>query len=181
MITHPINAELARELISYDKDTGNLYWKPRTEKHIKKSCSLKSWNSRYAGSQITTIDTKGYYFCSIYGKQYRAHRLAWLIHYGEWPKFIDHKDGVRVNNKLENLADVTAQQNHMNLSIASNNTSGVTGVYFNKNSGIWCAQMKFNGKTYHLGSSKNKSDVVAIRKAEEERLGFSKRHGELKC
>lgn len=177
MIIHPISVDVARSLIRYEHDTGKMFWKTRNSQHIKKPCSLKSWNTRYAETEITTLDNKGYLFCSIYGKQYRAHRLAWLIFYGEWPNFIDHKDGIRTNNRIDNLASVTVQQNHMNLSIASNNTSGVTGVYFNKKRGIWCAQMKFNGITYHLGSSRDKEEAIAMRLAEQEKLGFSKRHG----
>ncbi len=69
----------------------------------------------------------------------------------------------------------------MNQKINSQNTSGVCGVYFNKKSKIWCAQMKFNSKTYHLGSSKNFEDAVKLRKAEEKRLGFSERHGVVQC
>lgn len=175
---HPITAEQAKELVEYNPSNGKMYWKPRTEKHIKKPCSLKSWNTRYSGKEIKTVDGKGYIHCLIFGKFYRTHRLAWLISYGHWPDFIDHKDGDRANNRLENLASVTIQQNHMNLRLSSKNTSGVTGVYFNKKTSKWCAQMKFNGETYHLGSSEDKDVAIAMRKAEELRLGFSKRHGE---
>lgn len=180
-MSQKITVELVKSLLNYCPMNGTFHWKERTSEHIKKPSSLKSWNTRYAGQPITTIDGKGYLHCTIFGKQYRAHRLAWLIVHGHWPDFIDHKDGNRLNNRLDNLANVTVQQNHMNLSIARNNTSGVTGVYFNAKNKRWCAQMKFNGKTYHLGSATEKSEAIALRKAEEERLGFSKRHGAKKC
>jgi len=123
------------------------------------------------------IDGKGYNSVFIMGEQYRVHRLIWLLVYGHFPKIIDHINGDKLDNRLENLKEVTQQENLMNQRRSSKNTSGVTGVYFNKKRGLWCAQMKFNGETYHLGSSKNKEEVIEMRKKEEQRLGFSRRHG----
>lgn len=48
------------------------------------------------------------------------------------------------------------------------NTSGVTGVYQNRHSGRWCAQITFRGKTRYLGSFENKADAVAARRNAEQ-------------
>ena len=178
-IKHPINWQQAVEIIKYDSESGKCYWRERTKKYINKDCSRNSWNTRYANKEITTTDGKGYLKANIFGRQYPLHRLVWLICNKEYPEIIDHINGIRSDNRIVNLRSVTHQQNHLNNSRASNNTSGVTGVYFNKNKNLWCAQMKYNGKTYHLGSSKIKNIAVKMRKDEERKLGFSTRHGEL--
>lgn len=177
MIEHPISYNTAKELLSYNEVTGDLYWLPRTEKYIKKESSLKSWNTKYSNKKISVVDGKGYLQVSIFGKTYRAHRLCWLIYYGQYPLIIDHLNGDRVDNRIVNLVSVTNQQNHLNQKINSKNTSGVCGVYYNKKNSFWCSQMKFNGKTYHLGSSKNFFEAICLRKSEENKLGFSDRHG----
>tara|TARA_R100000951_G_scaffold65450_1_gene55245 strand:+ start:385 stop:927 length:543 start_codon:yes stop_codon:yes gene_type:complete len=177
MISHPISYQKAKELIKYDPETGDLFWLPRNETHIKRPSSLKTWNTRYSNKKITTVDSKGYLFCSIFGKQYRAHRIAWLIYYGEWPNIIDHINGIRTDNRIVNMRSVNVHENSLNRGINSKNKSGVFGVYFNTKKSLWCAQMKFNGNTYHLGSSKDFFEAVCLRKSEERKLGFSLTHG----
>lgn len=172
-----MNADYLRSLVNYNPETGVMVWRERTSEHISRDSSRKTWNTRYAGTKVSTIDSKGYLFVSINGKQYRLHRLAWLYVYGKHPNIIDHINGDRLDNRISNLRDVNHQQNHMNRKRSSRNSSGVTGVYLNKGKDIWCAQMKFNGKTYHLGSSKSFFEAICMRKSEERRLGFSHNHG----
>lgn len=58
----------------------------------------------------------GYLRVSIYGVSYKAHRLAWLHHYGEWPSnTIDHINGNRTDNRIANLRDVPHAENQLNL------------------------------------------------------------------
>jgi len=175
-----MNQKFIQNLFYYDKETGDLFWKKRDYSLCKTKHSCDSWNTKFEGKKIITLDGKGYRVVSIFCKRYIAHRLIWLYVYGYLPEFIDHINGIRTDNRLCNLREVTQQQNHMNNKRASNNTSGATGVYLNKKSKRWCAQMKFNGKTYHLGSSPNYEEAVKLRKKEEKKLGFSERHGE-KC
>lgn len=175
-----MDQKLIEQLIRYETDTGKCFWKKRDVSLFKSNWSCRSWNTKYAGKEIMNVDGKGYNSVFIMGKQYRVHRLIWLLVYGYFPKIIDHINGNRLDNRLKNLMEVTHQENLMNQRRSSKNTSGVTGVYLNKKRGVWCAQMKFNGITYHLGSSKNKEDVIEMRKKEERRLGFSRRHGSAK-
>jgi len=172
-----IDATILKTLVSYDAETGEMVWLERPHCLFKNKQAAKSWNTRYSGKKATTVDGKGYLVISIFEKRYLVHRLAWLYTYGEWPDVIDHINGVKTDNRLCNIRNVTQQSNHMNNRKARNNTSGATGVYLNKRNNLWCAQMKFNGKTYHLGSSRNFDEAVQMRKAEEKRLGFSERHG----
>lgn len=173
-----MNQKLLKELVEYCPETGIMRWKKRCESHFKNGLRVSNWNTKYAGKELTTLDGKGYVVGSFFAKRYLVHRLAWLYMTGEWPNIIDHINGNKTDNRFKNLRNVSNQENHMNCRRANNNTSGVTGVYKNKSNGLWCAQMKFNGHTYHLGSSKNFDEAVRLRKNEEKRLGFSDRHGE---
>ena len=74
---------------------------------------------------------------------------------------IDHIDGNPLNNCLSNLRRATRSQNGMNRKRASNSTTGVSGVYMSGKK--FCSQIKFNGKTYHLGTHKTKRDAVLTR------------------
>lgn len=54
--------------------------------------------------------------------------------------------------------------------IRSTNTSGVTGVWFDKTRGKWCAEIMFKKKKYYLGRFEKKEDAIAIRKNAEEKI-----------
>ena len=172
-----MDKELARSLFYYDDNTGDLYWQERPVTMFKTKHSQNSWNTKYKNTKIKTIDGKGYLCANVQGKRYLAHRIIWLYVYGEWPNIIDHKNGIKTDNKISNLRNVDSHQNHLNVKKSCKNTSGTTGVYYNKKRGLWCAQIKFKGKTTHLGSSKNKEEVIKIRLGAQEKLGFTKRHG----
>lgn len=101
------------------------------------------------GGVITLKSSYGYIYIvlSIKGKKYnlRGHRLAWYLHYGELPKnFIDHIDGDRANNKIENLRDVTVQENNFNFSLAK-------GYYWQKKDKKFIAQIQVNKQWIYLG------------------------------
>jgi hypothetical protein len=65
--------------------------------------------------------------------------------------FIDHIDNNRINNDIKNLRWSTNSENQMNKAKQSNNTSGVTGVYFEKTCNKWRAQIYLDGIRKHLG------------------------------
>lgn len=135
-----INYEQLNAIILYDKDTGVLRWRIKT-------------NPRAPAGQVAGgLDQKGYAHVSILGKQYRAHRVAWMLHYGSWPNGqIDHIDGVKNNNRIENLREATAAENQRNKPKNKNNTSGFKGVSRHKQTGKWAAVICLNGKQQHLG------------------------------
>ena len=92
----------------------------------------------------------------INGKVYRAHRLIFLYHHGYLPGEIDHIDGNKLNNNINNLRESTHQQNHMNRkktkSINGKPTSSdFKGVYLNKRDKKWAAYIYIDGKKKHLG------------------------------
>lgn len=84
------------EILFYDSSTGFLYWKNGKRK-----------GNRAFGSFQST----GYYFGSLDGKKYLAHRIIWKMVYGEEPIVVDHINNVKSDNRLENLRNVTQQFN----------------------------------------------------------------------
>lgn len=84
---------------------------------------------------------------------------------------VDHIHGVssRHDNRKLNLRVATIQENSMNCKISKNNTSGVTGVHFNKNINKWIARIGYRNKRINLGSFDNFEDAVKTRKEAEDR------------
>jgi len=104
-----------------------------------------------AGEQVGARMLNGYISTTLKGKAYYLHRLAWLLMTGEWPsKSVDHINGVRDDNRWSNLRSATDQQNQFNRTVRKDSTSGVKGVYFHKQSGLWRAAIQVDGKIISL-------------------------------
>jgi hypothetical protein len=132
--------EKVKELLSYDPETGIFVWKSTVASHVKK------------GKPAGSISDQGYRTIMIGGRNYRAHRLAWLFVYGEWPDFeIDHINRDRLDNRIENLRLAGRKENMRNTKRRTDNTSGVKGVYWSRQRNKWIAQIHVAGKHIHLG------------------------------
>lgn len=139
MPKHTISAEEARQLLNYDPETGTFTWRVGR-------------GSARAGSAAGTPKGNGYAVIKIYGKNYSAHRLAWLLTHGVWPENqIDHINGRRDDNRLCNLRLATWSENNRNAKRRSDNTSGVKGVSFDKARDRWLARIKTDGYDRYLG------------------------------
>jgi hypothetical protein len=136
-----ITQALLHQILSYDKDTGEFTWLN------KPSASIK------ANSTAGRLSNKGYKQITYKGKQYSSHRLAWLYVYGEWPTgSIDHINGVRTDNSIANLRDVSLQINMQNLvRPRKNNKSGYLGVCWDGYMKCYKSAIKIDGKSIHLG------------------------------
>lgn len=101
------------------------------------------------GSQIKS----GYVHIFLAGHTHKAHRLAWLYMYGEWPSGqIDHINHNRADNRISNLRDVTCAVNHQNRKRRSNSAAGVIGVTFHRRDRRWQAHIEVCGTPRYLGS-----------------------------
>lgn len=81
----------------------------------------------------------------------------------------DHHNQNKLDNRKENLVPCTNQENIRNSSISKNNTSGITGVYFNRKRNKWISQITIDYKTKTLGAFADKNDAIISRlKAEKE-------------
>lgn len=84
---------------------------------------------------------------------------------------IDHIHGKksRNDNRKDNLRIVTISQNQMNVPIRIDNTSGTTGVTFEKTREKWIANIQCNNKKIYLGQYNDKNTAVKVRKEAEEK------------
>lgn len=103
-----------------------------------------------AGKPITTKDN-GYLRAVIGAKSFRLHRLVWLWHHGVLPTLhIDHIDGNRANNRIENLREASRSINAQNQRERhSHNTSGFLGVHAFRDK--FMARISLGGKRHFLG------------------------------
>lgn len=171
-----LTAERARALLDYDPETGGFTRKPRPRSDFNSHNAFATWNTQHAWRPATTNTiVNGYLRISIDGHEYRAHRVAWLVVHGYWPKHIDHIDGDRSNNRIANLRDVTNRENCRNMKIGRRNKTGVLGVYRRGNR--WVASIRSGSKNQHLGYFDTKNDAVHARKAAEREHGYHENHG----
>lgn len=174
-----VSAELARELLEYDAETGALRWLPRCRQRFKTQRAFATWNARYSGREaFTAINDQGYRVGSIFKKLFRAHRVAYLIVNGEWPAHeVDHRDHDRSNNARENISSASHAQNQKNQSRPKNNTSGIVGVSWCRRKSKWVAMITSDGKQRNLGYFSKKDDAATARKIAEARYAFHANHG----
>ena len=158
-IKNHISQEDLVKLLSYNKATGEFVW--RDSAH---------WKVR--GKKAGRIDARyGYIRIGIVRKVYQAHRLAWLYVYNEYPRQqLDHINGDRTDNRIENLRIANTAQNQQNCKKHKDNTSGFKGVSFRK--GLkkpWRAAVQTVNKYYHVGyfSTPEEASDAYLKKAKE--------------
>lgn len=145
-MAHHLTAEEARKLLDYDPATGFFRW--RVDCRRARSGTIAGCNH-----------SKGYIKIRSQGRVYLAHRLAWLITHGVMPKGeIDHINGLKNDNRIANLRDVSRRQNAQNL---EHHRSGRLAGALKCTNGKWVARAIFDGKLCHLGTFE--SEVEAHR------------------
>lgn len=114
----------------------------------------------------------------IDGKPYRTHRLIYLYHHGHMPKQIDHIDGNKYNNRIENLRECLPSHNSMNIGVKKNNTTGAKGVTWEAVRQKWRTRVCVHGKTVFSGRFDDfeLAELVAI-EAREKYHGAFANHG----
>jgi len=93
----------------------------------------------------------GYIHIKIKAKSFKAHRLVFLYHHGYLPEFVDHIDGNKKNNKIENLRAATKEENCRNQKIRSTNKSGYKGVKWVEHCKKWQVEVCKNYKSIYFG------------------------------
>jgi hypothetical protein len=115
-----------------------------------------------AGAVAGCVRGDGYVMIRIRGRLYYGHRLAWLCMTGAWPtNEIDHIDLNPTNNRWNNLRAATCSQNQANRNKRANNTSGLKGVVWHKQSEKWLARLVHNGKMTCVGYFDTKEQAAA--------------------
>jgi len=155
-----LTQERLKEILEYDEETGFFHWKKRIAHCV------------HIGDVAGKVDRYGYVTIGLYVKEYRAHRLAFLYITGEWPKNnVDHINGIRDDNRWENLRDVSSVHNMRNQKKSIRNKTGIVGV-----------SQKHNGFVARIGNIKlykgsDFFEACCARKSAEKACGFHDNHG----
>lgn len=164
-----ITFEEAKELFTYDRETGVIKWRKRTNHNQRKNL--------VAG--YTMSNDTGYIQINIKCKKYKAHRIAMLLSYGFYGDEleVDHINHVRNDNRLVNLRFVTRKGNSRNQSKRSNNTTGAMGVSYNKAIRKYVAFITVDSVYIHLGTFVSLEEAAKARKDADIKYGYNANHG----
>ena len=166
--------DVLHALLRYDPETGLFEWKERPRSFCKSDKEWRRWNRVYAGTRALTADCgAGYRTGRILGLKVKAHRVAWKYVYGVDPKFIDHANRDRSDNRIGNLRSVSNAENRRNFSLRKDNRTGVPNVFFST-----------SGKRYNVrvgrkwvGSAATLAEAASIKREAERAHGFHQNHG----
>lgn len=172
-----LTAEYVRSVLSFDATTGVFTWRERPRSWFPSDLQWLGWNGKNAGKVAGHHDRKGYVRIGLLGRLHRAHRLVYLLLVGEVPAQIDHRNGVRHDNRPGNLRAGGDLVNARNQKLHATNTSGLAGVAWNKKMGKWTAYIGDGAKPRYLGGFASKLDAALARRAAELELGYDERHG----
>jgi hypothetical protein len=151
---------LINQLLNYDPAIGVFRWKASKAKCVK------------VGDVAGCIKKNGYLQIRINYSNYMAHRLAYYIVTGDQPPEVDHKNGIRNDNRIINLRAANSKLNKNNKKKYNNNTSGVTGVNWRKQRNCWQSYYSVNSKRIHY-YNKDFFEAVCWRKSMELKYGMT--------
>jgi hypothetical protein len=157
-----------RECVDYNPDTGIFTWRARPSHHFPDGYQTRI-NTRQAGKPAGSL-LKGCYWQIKLGRSvYKAHRLAWLLMYGEpVPDTIDHIDGNGLNNRIDNLRAATKAESSQNRGSAT----GMIGITYHTDSPIRPFEVRVAalGKRHRIGCFATIDEAKAARREAAERL-----------
>lgn len=131
-----------KELLNYDPETGLF------TRRIKRA-GIRANIGDIAGKFVDG----DYVNIKINGKIYKAHRLAWMYVYGDFPDGeIDHINRIKHDNRIKNLRIVNRCDNMQNIiNPSKSNTCGFRGVSFKKEFGLYFSRIQTNNERIFLG------------------------------
>lgn len=145
---------------------GKLYWKVSNSNRVK------------IGDEAGTVNSSGYLNIGLNNKNYLNHRIIFAIHNGYIPKVVDHINGFKTDNRIENLREATRIQNGQNMKLRTSNKSGCKNVSWHKPLNKWKVSLRVNNKVKHIGYFLNLelADLVAVEARNKYHLNFAN-HG----
>ena len=164
--TYNITQQFLQECFEYNEQDGHLYWKERPQEHFAFKNAYTRFMNNSVGKQASYRHTSNKYFIVpmqlkiseniTKTVKFSEHRLIWLLLTGENPEIIDHIDKNPLNNKIENLRNVSQFENR-------HNTLGISGVTYKKENNAYIAQiLDKQGKKLYLGSFDTEIEALKV-------------------
>ena len=157
----PMTKGILPDSFSHDADNGKIY---------------------DSGKAVGRLSQGGYIRLDYNYHSYLGHRVAWFLHYGEWPEGqVDHINGIRDDNRICNLRCVTNIENSRNAGVRKANTSGYVGVGVHKATGTWQAYINIDGVRKNLGIFRCVTSAAIAREKASIAAGYHPNHGKRLC
>lgn len=142
--------ERINQLLRLDPATGSLYWR------------VFANSNAVEGAQAGNVNSYGYVRVQIDGRSIFAHRIVFALANGRWPSGpLDHRNGIRSDNRPENLREASRAENNRNTKTPSHNKSGIKGVSWRADRNKWWAQIVVDGEIKRLGYFTDKEAAAA--------------------
>lgn len=140
---------IIEKILGYCPDCGNVFWRVGRGNQYT-----------YPGKIVDTVTTFGYLSVKAIGFEYKAHRIAWRLHTGSWPKDkIDHIDGNRTNNRILNLRESTERENSQNKRV--HREGHLAGTSYCKRRKLYKSYYRIRSKQFFIGYFKTKEEANA--------------------
>ena len=123
---------------------------------------IRKKNGKPCGQRTNRPD--GYAAVGVGKRTLYAHRIIYAIMHGKMPLEVDHINGNRIDNRIENLRDVSSAENSHNSKMFKSNASGFPGVYWYTQRQKWMAYICIDNRKIHLGYFENFEEAVQARK-----------------
>jgi len=145
-----LTQEMLHEAFEY-KD-GNIYWK------------LKTFRTRVQGKIAGQRRPDGYMAVGLNGKIYKVHRIIFMMHHGHFPQTIDHINGIKDDNRIENLRAATFSENCLNRGLRPDSQAQIKGVRWSALNKAWMVRVTVNKVRKFFGYYKDKelAELVAV-------------------
>jgi len=137
-----------RARLRYDAGAGKLYFLPIPAT----TWQQRGWNKRFAGREAGTI-SQGYRNIVLEKQRFLAHHIVWFFEHGEFPDGdLDHRNGVRSDNRFGNLRKATKTENAQNRKVMKDTQSGIKGAWFHKGNQKWESTICVHKRRIFLGN-----------------------------
>ena len=154
--------------VEYNPDTGKFVWVKPTSNRVRAGTEIGNKNDRYE-------------YVDVLGIRHMLHRIAVELMTGKQipPGFVvDHINQDTHDNRITNLRVIKEKDNARNKPKRRDNTSGATGVCFDKCGHTWRAYIvDLNGKAIKLGRFQTKEQAIRVRRAKEKEFEYHYNHG----
>lgn len=185
MKSSPINLALAREAFTYDPAEGVVYWNEnRPRNHFPTDRGYRIWKGKNAGKPAGCVARDGHLYATFTltnGKRHAisVHRIAWMLgNQRELPKgkHIDHLNGIRTDNRLENLRAINPSLNSRNMVQPRTPSTGYPGIYRTPTGYQVKLTLERGGSPKNIGHYPTLEEALTARWEAAKPLGYTPRH-----